>query len=464
MSTSPYHHPKDAMGRVEVVWSGTHRFQGRMYDARLFKVQSRKGARRHAIDQTLLLTVHPERPTGAVLVIIDGARGVKAGPSFETEIAFGDLQLKRFLDAGYVLAFVEYRGSKRPGLEENFTPPLPIYGDLIFRYDTDEACEYAGGDVADALSATAFAISGSEFPVDPQRLYLCGGSHGGYLALHVAHEIPGFQGVVISHPVVDIRGSLAYLENPPSYRHPHFRGQSPAMAFRLPMEGTTPQKAFLALFDEMGDSLKTDASLSVLQSPPLNPKIFIFHGIDDWLVSVANSRWYVQRWRHQCPELLYVEFLGKEIPTLFPASADALKTQQLLSTHVEQVRGSVIEDTIHWMLGLHDSPTDLPASITTIRTTALQLSVAVQGESTPLSHATVTLHDYDGWAPFAPIEAQSDALGVVRFDKVPLGYTLLDIKAQDGQSQWQNQSFYVKDSPEPQTCMLRCTQKEKMLS
>ena len=74
------------------------------------------------------------------------------------------------------------------------------------------------------------------------------------------------------------------------------------------------------------------------------------------------------------------------------------------------------------------------------------------------------MHDYDGWAPFTPVEAQCDALGIVRFDDVPLGYTLLDVETKDDQRQWQNQSFYVQDSPEPQTCMLRCTQKEEMLS
>lgn len=90
--------------------------------------------------------------------------------------------------AGFALVQVNYRGSTGMG---------------------SATVEYLQGqvgtvDVKDCLTATQEAIK--KYPwLDPKRIGLCGGSHGGFLVAHLSGQAPDlFKAVVARNPVIDI--------------------------------------------------------------------------------------------------------------------------------------------------------------------------------------------------------------------------------------------------------------------
>ncbi|KMQ95719.1 acylamino-acid-releasing enzyme [Lasius niger] len=92
------------------------------------------------------------------------------------------------VSAGFAIVQVNYRGSTGMG---------------------SATVEYLQGkvgdiDVKDCITATQEAIK--KYPwLDPERIGLCGGSHGGFLVTHLSGQVPDmYKAVVARNPVVDI--------------------------------------------------------------------------------------------------------------------------------------------------------------------------------------------------------------------------------------------------------------------
>jgi acylaminoacyl-peptidase len=93
-----------------------------------------------------------------------------------------------FNKLGFSLLFVNYRGSTGHG-DENVNALLGNVGDM---------------DVKDVHNARARCLA--EVPgLDGNKVFLMGGSHGGFLVTHLAGQYPGsYQGVVARNPVTNI--------------------------------------------------------------------------------------------------------------------------------------------------------------------------------------------------------------------------------------------------------------------
>lgn len=433
----------------ELVWQGLHHLGGTDYRARLYRIQSREGARKNGIDRTLALTVHPARPEGSLLMLIGGGRDLQAHRSFGAEIDLGGLDLRRILDRGYTIAFLEYRGSKTPGSKRTFTPPLPRYGDLVAGYDRAEACEYGFGDAYDVVAAARFLMSGKAFPVRRERIYVGGGSHGGYLALRLAREVKGLAGVVAGHPPTDLAGSLAYFANAPTARHPLFGRQTPAGPARV------AALAFGALSRRMG-GLEDRPETGLLLDPPSSDRILIFHNVDDWLVTVQNSRWYVERWQRTHPGILYVEFDSRDLPRWFRHDAEQVAERGLLGTHQEDLSGSALEPLILRVLGLENGPVEIPRALRGPHHTDLRLALRSRDPGIDLAGARVTWHDWPATAPLPPVRATADRRGAVTLRGVWTGYGLVDVETANGARGWRNLSVYADPRAEtPAELVLR---------
>lgn len=89
--------------------------------------------------------------------------------------------------AGFASLQINYRGSTGAGQASvNFLPKR--VGD---------------SDVKDCKYATDEAIR--MFPIDPRKLCLMGGSHGGFLVTHLSGQYPDTYSVVVSrNPVTDV--------------------------------------------------------------------------------------------------------------------------------------------------------------------------------------------------------------------------------------------------------------------
>jgi acylaminoacyl-peptidase len=98
---------------------------------------------------------------------------------------------------GYAVLLVNYRGSTGFGQASIETLPTRI-GVM---------------DVADVVAATTqLAASGA---VDPDRIGICGGSHGGFLAAHCTSQHPElFKVAVLRNPVVNIASMVTTTDIP----------------------------------------------------------------------------------------------------------------------------------------------------------------------------------------------------------------------------------------------------------
>ncbi|KAH0948413.1 hypothetical protein HN011_002804 [Eciton burchellii] len=103
-----------------------------------------------------------------------------------------------FALAGFAIVLVNYRGSTGMG---------------------SATVEYLQGkvgdvDVKDCITAMQEAIR--KYPwLDPERIGLCGGSHGGFLVTHLSGQAPDiFKAVVARNPVIDISVAIATSDIP----------------------------------------------------------------------------------------------------------------------------------------------------------------------------------------------------------------------------------------------------------
>lgn len=418
----------------EVVWSGTTRIQGKTYPARLYRVASRAGARQNQIDRALALVAFGAEPPRSLLLLIGGSRGPGASRSFSTELGDGYVSLGKFLDAGYALASVEYRGSQTPGKKDRFEPPLPAYGELIPGFDTDAACEYGVGDGYDAVAVARYLSAGGAFPVPAGRSFVLGGSHGGYLALRVARDVDGLEGVAAGHPPVDLKGCLEYFESAPSAFPPSFPGQSPALAVNFPVKGSSARLGYRDFAREMGGAMASDPSTSLLDAPPRAKRILLWSNLDDWLVPAFNSRRYMSRWAESRKEIHYYEYASDEVPELFPAYVEKQRSRQLASTHQEELPGTALEKHILRVCGLEpgeleiDPPHRGPITVDV----TLDLTPLAEKLGSSVAGASVRLHDGTGWRPVPAREGKADEKGQVHFAAAPAGFQWLDLNLVGG--------------------------------
>ncbi|MAF66011.1 MAG: hypothetical protein CMJ84_10205 [Planctomycetes bacterium] len=442
----------------KLVWKGDHLFGGGRVASRLYRISCPRGELANGINRTLALTLHPEDPDGSLLMIIGGGRAPLANSSFGREASLADIDLGAFLESGYTLAFLEYRGSITPGADDSFDPPLPRYDDLIPGYEGHAACEYGTGDATDVIAAARFLMKGRAFDVNRERIFAVGGSHGGYLVLCLAREFSGIAGIVAAHAPTDLKLSMNWVRNAPGAGHPFFRMQSPALAMNFPIEGTTVKRAFSDLIASLDDRPEADEDLCLLRDAPKSGRILLLHNVDDWLVSVGNARAYFERWRPTHPEILYAEFTSSRVAELFPDSAGDLESDRLLSTHSENLSGSVLEEPVLRMLGLHGGDPEIPADLAGPLRAPLHLRLVLSARKHPdgdVAGARVRLRGWDGFRPRPALEERADEQGEVHFDSVLLGYRLVDVELADGTS-WEGRSIYVRaDTDKATTLRLR---------
>ncbi|KAL3268613.1 hypothetical protein HHI36_007719 [Cryptolaemus montrouzieri] len=132
------------------------------------------------IDQSVPLIVYPH-----------GGPHSAFANNFSLDVSFN-------LSNGFALLLVNYRGSIGAGDKSvNF---------LLGRVGTS--------DVSDCVLATQKALE--KFPwLDPSKLVLCGGSHGGFLVTHLSGQYPNmFKAVVSRNPVIDIASMSIFSDIP----------------------------------------------------------------------------------------------------------------------------------------------------------------------------------------------------------------------------------------------------------
>lgn len=439
---------RSSLGAAEVVWSGTATIRQKAFPSRLYRLPSRKGVRPGGIDQCLALVAFGRDPPASLLIVIGGSRGPSASRSFRDELGDGYIGFDRFLEAGYAIATIEYRGSQTPGKKEKFSPPLPPYEELIPGFSQDSATEYGLGDAYDAVAASTFLVSGEPFPLPPGRAFVLGGSHGGYLALRVARDVAGIEGVAAGHPPVDLKGCFLYFEDAPLAFAKSFFGQSPRLAVNFPIGGATTRQSYAEFSRELQGLGLTDPSLSLLDKPPQARSVLLWTNIDDALVPAFNSRRYMARWSAERAGLHYYEYASEEVPELFPASAEALKRRGIASTHNEEIPGTALEQAMLRVLGLEEGPVKIPERTRGPIHVALTLDVSgvADGAKAPKEGAEVVIHDGPGWFAPEPQRGKSDAQGRARFEKAPIGFQYVDVRFAGGVTR-KDISVYIPRAP-----------------
>ncbi|XP_050303713.1 acylamino-acid-releasing enzyme-like [Anthonomus grandis grandis] len=108
------------------------------------------------------------------------------------------LEAALFLSLGYGICLINYRGSIGQGNDSiDFLPG-----------------KVGTSDVEDCITATEAVLK--QFPwISPDMLFLCGGSHGGFLVTHLSGQYPDkFKCVVARNPVVDVASMSAISDIP----------------------------------------------------------------------------------------------------------------------------------------------------------------------------------------------------------------------------------------------------------
>ncbi|GMU67765.1 MAG: hypothetical protein AMXMBFR37_00980 [Steroidobacteraceae bacterium] len=121
--------------------------------------------------------------------------------------------IEAVVDAGYVVLFPEYRGSRG-------------YGDAIYQND------YGNTDVADVLAAGRYAAGRPD--IDPARIGILGQSRGGMVTLLAIERAPKqFRAAV---DIVGLTDFVAYMSYKPDYRRKEIAETNPGFKGKLPHE------------------------------------------------------------------------------------------------------------------------------------------------------------------------------------------------------------------------------------
>ncbi|XP_068231244.1 acylamino-acid-releasing enzyme-like isoform X1 [Palaemon carinicauda] len=136
-----------------------------------------------------------------------------------------------FVKLGYSIVFANYRGSL--GFGEDGVNALPGYCGTV--------------DVSDVHKATLLCLERYKSVLDPNQIFLCGGSHGGYLVTHLAAQYPEtYKAVSARNPVTDIPG-MANVTDIPDWTfvetgYPFMHGKVPDAAVLGKMYELSPTK------------------------------------------------------------------------------------------------------------------------------------------------------------------------------------------------------------------------------
>jgi acylaminoacyl-peptidase len=164
----------------------------------------------HSIQSVLMLpnTIEDEKPP-LIVVPHGGPHSVSSTsyiPSYAFLCGYG----------GYALLFVNYRGST--GFGQSSIEALPTNIGTL--------------DVQDVMSATE-AVKNSGL-VDANKIFVCGGSHGGFLVAHVTSQFPEyFRAAGMRNPVVNI-GSMVTSTDIPDWCHIEATGSYDWQSFGSP--------------------------------------------------------------------------------------------------------------------------------------------------------------------------------------------------------------------------------------
>lgn len=158
----------------------------------------------------------PERPNGAAVLFVHGAGYLQNvhrwWSSYQREYMFHNM----LADMGYTVLNVDYRASSGYGRD---------WRTAIYRW-------MGGRDLQDYVDASAYV--GREHGIDPERVFIYGGSYGGFITLMAlftepehfgggaalrsvtdwAHYNHGYTSNILNTPVTD---SLAYVQSSPIY-------------------------------------------------------------------------------------------------------------------------------------------------------------------------------------------------------------------------------------------------------
>jgi acylaminoacyl-peptidase len=164
----------------------------------------------HSIQSVLMLpnTTEDEKPP--LIVIPHGGPHSVSSTSYIPSYAF----LCGY--GGYALLFVNYRGST--GFGQSSIEALPTNIGTL--------------DVQDVMSATE-AVKNSGL-VDADKIFVCGGSHGGFLVAHVTSQFPEyFRAAVMRNPVVNI-ASMVTTTDIPDWCHVEATGSYDWQSYKPP--------------------------------------------------------------------------------------------------------------------------------------------------------------------------------------------------------------------------------------
>ena len=441
----------------ERAWSGTALVGDVPYASSLHVVESQAGVRPSGIDRCLALVVESPAAKDRALIVITGSRDLSAARSFGGNIELGDLDLHRILRAGFDLIIVEYRGSKTPGADNTFEPPLPGYESLIPGFSRDDACEYGYGDGYDAVAVARAVTGGDLLGRRPEKTYVIGGSHGGYLALRIARDVPGIDTIIAGHPPVDMHASYSAIQDPPDIPPPFFALKPPYFVLNTPKfaatyrdgDKPTAQERYRVFMAAMKFKPVEEAEASLLDRPPRCKRLLVFSNVDDLLVNVYNQRAYHQKWVDEFERFYYFEFSSRETADLFPRAVESQNKSGVLSTHNEDIIDSPLEKAVWQLLDMEPGQPAFDPRHSSPQRTNFSVRL-VAADSQP--------HDFTGWTlgymenPWRPGHARNHAAGsdgTAELEDVLIGYARVELRNPDGAVAARPWLYAERENPRP---------------
>ncbi len=299
------------------------------------------------INKTFVLLIYPKEfpnipgdnplPTDRLLIT---ARGAHAGAPFredqnindnvEMNISTGSRPGRIFLDNGFAIAWLHYRGSSGIEKQENPSYTIPVmgpradtslYGYTVPGYNTFEAMEMFGGELNDAVAGARFSMTSYPHPSNqaPEYVIYSGISHGSMVGLHLSRMLDGINRTIASGTIADFRGMLISHEEAnqstapaiffknftsPTYSQTHaICGdvtrtfyEDRHRSFYCADGGPTSGEEFVSIGTRENDEAKINPCLSPLNSPPLSRNILLFTNVDDPSAPSFVAKEYYQKW------------------------------------------------------------------------------------------------------------------------------------------------------------------------